>query len=404
MSTINITSLFPFRRVNFIDSEQFDFGNSTGIVVQFKPDLRFVPICSYCYHKGVGSHSNHQRFLRDLSLGPHKTLIHLYYRKIKCPVCGQITVEELDIAEPGGPRVTRRLAIYIQELCKLMTVKDVAEHLHLDWKTVKEIDKQGLQKEFASTDYNGLRCLAVDEISYGKHHRYLTTVIDFETGRIVWVGKDRKYETLKEFFLRMPNEARDQIKAVAMDMWDPFIKAVSEFCPQSAIVFDVFHIVAQYGKVIDEVRRAETRAAAEADKKVIKGSRWILLKNLENLKETEVPRLEKLLSVNKNLAAVYILKDELKTIWHCPNRQYMTKTLDDWCSKALESGIPALQQFVKTLRYHEYGILNHTDYPIHTGKLEGINNKIKVIKRQAYGFHDLEYFILKIIQACPGKR
>ena len=168
--------------------------------------------------------------------------------------------------------------------------------------------------------------------------------------------------------------------------------------------FDVFHIVAQYGKVIDEVRRAETRAAAEADKKVIKGSRWILLKNLENLKETEVPRLEKLLSINKNLAAVYILKDELKTIWHCPNRQYMTKTLDDWCSKALESGIPALQQFVKTLRYHEYGILNHTDYPIHTGKLEGINNKIKVIKRQAYGFHDLEYFILKIIQACPGKR
>jgi transposase len=131
-----------------------------------------------------------------------------------------------------------------------MTVKDAAEHLHLDWKTVKEIDKQGLQQEFAHTDYNGLRYLAVDEISYGKHHQYLTNVIDFETGRIVWVGKDRKYETLKEFFLKMPGEVREQIKAVAMDMWDLFIKAVSEFCPQAAIVFDVFHIVAQYNKVL----------------------------------------------------------------------------------------------------------------------------------------------------------
>ena len=187
MSNISITSLFPFRRLKFIGSEDIDFEQGSGTVVELRPDLRFAPICSSCKTKGVGKHSNHQRFLRDLSLGPHKTLIHLYYRKIKCPHCGQIVVEELDIAEPGGPRVTRRLAVYIQELCKLMTVKDVAEHL----KTVKEIDKQGLKQEFAHTDCNGLRHLAVDEIPYGKHHRYLTTVIDFETGRIVWVGKDR---------------------------------------------------------------------------------------------------------------------------------------------------------------------------------------------------------------------
>ncbi|WP_206706963.1 transposase [Koleobacter methoxysyntrophicus] len=167
------------------------------------------------------------------------------------------------------------------------------------------------------------------------------------------------------------------------------------FCPQAAIVFDVFHIVAQYNKVIDGVRRAEARAAMETDKNVIKGSRWLLLKNPENLKEKEIPRLEKLLSINKNLS-----KDELKTIWQCNDRQQMSKALDDWCTKALESGIPALKRFVKTLRRYEYGILNHADYPIHTSKLEGINNKIKVIKRQAYGFHDLEYFILKVKQAC----
>jgi len=202
----------------------------------------------------------------------------------------------------------------------------------------------------------------------------------------------------------MPEEIRNKIEAVAMDMWDPFIKAVSEFCPNAAIVFDMFHIVAQYNKVIDRVRREEaSKAATETDKKVIKGSRWILLKNKENLKDNEIPRLEELLSVNKNLATVYILKDELKTIWDYKDRQQMDQALDHWCSKALESGISALKQFVKTLQLHKYGILNYADYPIHTSKLEGINNKIKVIKRQAYGFHDLEYFILKIKQACPGE-
>jgi len=165
----------------------------------------------------------------------------------------------------------------------------------------------------------------------------------------------------------------------------------------------MFHIVAQYSKVIDQVRREETsKAVTETDKKVIKGSRWILLKNQENLKDSERIRLDELLAVNKNLAAVYILKDELKAIWQHTNRQQMAKVLDEWCSKALEVDISALKRFVKTLRRHEDGILNHADYPIHTGKLEGINNKIKVIKRQAYGFHDLEYFILKIKQACSG--
>lgn len=285
-----------------------------------------------------------------------------------------------------------------------MPVKAVAEHLHLDWKTVKEVEKQGLQSKFGDTDYNGLRYLAVDEISYGKHHKYLTTVIDFETGRVVWVGEDRKFDTLKEFFTQMPEKIRSQIKAVAMDMQDPFIKAVTEFCPNAAIVFDMFHIVAQYSKVIDQVRREETsKAATETDKKVIKGSRCILLKNQENLKDSQKIRLEELLAVNKNLATVHILRNELKAIWQHKDRQQMAEAFDEWCSKTSEADISALSKFVETLERHKDGILNHADYPIHTGKLEGINNKIKVIKRQAYGFRDLEYFKLKIKQACPGK-
>lgn len=404
MSTISISSLFPFRRVKFESFEQVNFNHGSGLVVEFRPDQRFNPICSFCKTKGTRQHSQHQRFLRDLSLGSNQTLIHLNYRKIYCPNCGQIRVEELGIADPGGPRVTRRFAVYIQELCKLMPVKAVAEHLNLDWKTVKEIEKQGLQKEFGATDYQGLKYLAVDEISYKKHHKYLTVVIDFETGRVVWVGEDRKFETLKEFFSQMPEAILKQIQAVAMDMWDPFIKGVKTFCPNAAIVFDFFHIVAKFNEVIDNVRRTEaSKANTATDKKAIKGSRWILLKNKENLKDSEKIRLDELLKVNVNLSSVYILKDDLKVIWQHTDRQEMSKALEDWCTRALEPNIPALNKFVKTLLRHKEGILNHADFPIHTGKLEGVNNKIKVVKRQAYGFHDLEYFILKIKQACPGK-
>jgi len=172
---------------------------------------------------------------------------------------------------------------------------------------------------------------------------------------------------------------------------------------QAAIVFDLFHIVAKYSDVIDQVRRDEVRQArAKTDKRIIKGSRWILLKNHENLKEKEKLRLEELLKANENLAKVYILKDDLKAIWNSRNRQEMANALDDWCQKALEAGLKPLSRFVKTLNRYRDGILNHADHPIHTGRLEGFNNKIKVLKRKAYGFHDLEYFILKIKQACPG--
>ena len=173
-----------------------------------------------------------------------------------------------------------------------MAVKKVADHLELDWKTVKNIDKKGLQQDFQSIDYSNLRILAVDEISYAKHHKYLTIVIDYETGRVVWTGEGHSKETLKAFFDQMPASTLDNIEAIAMDMWEPFAQAVKESCPNVAIVYDFFHIVSNYNKVIDQVRRQEYRRACTDHKNVIKGSRWILLKNPENLKERDKPRLD----------------------------------------------------------------------------------------------------------------
>ena len=280
----------------------------------------------------------------------------------------------------------------------------VAKHFNLDWKTVKEIDKTFLEEKFGETDYTNTGYIAVDEISIGKHHKYMTVVLDFITGRVIWCGKDRKTETLDELFKNMPQKDLLNIKAVTMDMWDPYIKSIKKWFPHAVIVFDKFHIIAKFNKVIDQVRRSEQnrKDLDKQEKRTLKNSRWILLKNWGNLREKEKPRLEKLLAINENLYKVYILKDELKLIWNTKNSKDMAEALDNWCLLALESGLKPVIRFVATLQKYKYGIITYGDYPIHTSKLEGTNNKIKEVKRRAYGYHDINYFKLKIHQAFPG--
>ena len=405
MSNFSITSLFPFRRVKIEDFSQIvdsDYGMAMFTTVS--PDFRFNPICHECGSEAESIHSWHQRTLRDLDLGSNPGLMIYKYRKIICPECGSIKVEQLDVTDPGGPHVTNRMARYIYELCKLMPVEQVAEHLNLDWKTIKNIDKRFLEDEYGETDYSHSGYLAVDEISMGKYHKYLTVIIDFITGRVIWAGKNRRVKTLDKFFKDMPQQDLENIEAVAMDMWDPFIKSVKKWCPNACIVFDKFHIVSNFNAVIDSVRRKEQcdKSLSEKEKKVIKGSRWMLLKNEDNLREKEIPKLDKLLELNENLSKVYILKDELKTIWDADTLETMKEALDDWCIKALQTELKPVIKFVNMLQKHRYGILAYADYPIHTSKLEGTNNRIKELKRRAYGYHDPEYYKLKIKQAFPG--
>jgi transposase len=280
-----------------------------------------------------------------------------------------------------------------------MTVKEIAQHLGLDWKTVKEIHKGYLKRKFAGENFGNPRILAVDEISLKKRHHYLTVILNWESGRVLWVGEGRKYETMKVFFDSLTEEQKTAIEAIAMDMWDPYIKAVKNACPHTAIVFDQFHVVSAFGKVIDKVRNIEYRKANKAGKEVIKGSKYLLLKNKTNLLKEEKPRLKALLRLNEALTVVYILKDYLKKLWKYKYVKCAEDFLQHWCSIAEESNIRPVLVFAKTLKRYAYGIINHCRFPIHTSRLEGINNKIKVIKRKAYGFHDIEYFSLIIKNA-----
>jgi transposase len=229
-------------------------------------------------------------------------------------------------------------------------------------------------------------------------------VLDLETGRIVWVGKGRTEATLASFFDELTPEQRKSIVAVASDMAAGFRNAVEKACPQAAQVYDLFHIVAKYSReVVDVVRNQEANKQDEEGRKLIKGSRYLLLKNDSNLKEPQREALRELLDANETLNTVYVLKDQFKEIWRHTDTASASRALGHWCTLAEQSGISALATFGRNLRKHEKGIVNHALYPIHTGRLEGINNKIKVIKRQAYGFRDDDYFILKIKGAFQGE-
>jgi len=401
MSSLSIARYFPFERVKVV--HQGSFYDERSVLIWIEPDLRYAPRCHHCgtpaatiYEQGL------HRIVRDLNLADRKTFLEVQCRKLECPFCGAVRVEQLSFCDVGR-RITHRLVRYLYDLCKVMTVEDVARHLDLDPKTVKAVDYSCLQEEFGSTDYTGLRILAVDEIALKKGHRYMTVALDYLTGRVVWMGEGRDKNTLDEFFKGMTAEQKNGIEAVAMDLWEPYINRVRHHCPRAKIVFDFFHVVKAFGKVIDEVRRDEYRQASTEHKKVLQGSRYLLLKNMEKLREDQKDRLGELRDLNETLNGLYLLKDQLKTIFWYVHRDDAQRALDTWCAMADRIDHPSARRFAGRLRFFEYGILNHCDYAIDTGKLEGVNNKIKLIKRKAFGYHDPDYFALKVKQAFAGK-
>ncbi len=400
MSSVSVSQFFNFCNIRITNQESEI--SSKKFVLGMHSDNRHCPHCSHCGTKMQKIHSTRERYVRDLSLSEKKVFIHLRYFQLFCPQCHRYRVEKFDFLEPSN-RYTFRFARYVHSLCKLMTVKEVSEHLDLDWKTVKNIDKHFLEEEFGDTIYDGLSILMIDEISIKKRKKYLTVIVDYATGRIVWMGKDHWASTLDSFFEKMTDEQRKAIKAVALDMWDPYIKSVRQNCPNAKIVFDLFHVVKQFNRAMNTVRNREYRNAKKEHKKVIKGSRYILLKGKRKLNQNEKQHLKELIEINKNISTTYILKDLLKELWKYKYLACAKKALAEWTRIAKESGIPEMIYYARRLNKYSYGIINHCKYQINSGKIEGTNNTLKVIKRSAYGYLDPNYFILKCKQAFPGK-
>lgn len=330
-------------------------------------------------------------------IGKRPVTVFAHVPRIECRDCHTEPVVPVPFADPRRS-YTRSFERLVLDLRQSMTLKDVARHLDVsDW-LVKDIEKRWLGKHFARPRLKDLRHIAIDEISTKKGHKYLTIVMDLQSGAVVFVGDGKGADALRPFW-RSLKASRAQVEAVAMDMSSAYYGAVCENLPDAAVVFDWFHIVKLLNDKLSELRRQLYREATDQlHKDVLKGTRWLLLKRPEHLDETrkESQRLQEALKLNESLATAYYLKEDLPLLWEEPNKAAARRFLDDWIRQAEASGIRVLKTFARTLAAYRSGILAWYDYPISTGPLEGTNNKIKTLKRQAYGFRDQDYFKLKI--------
>lgn len=361
--------------------------------------------CGGCGRCTTAVHDTSERWVRDLPILDADTHLLVHRVRVRCPACGP-KLEDLPWLERHA-RVTVRLAQSVARLCKLLPVKHAADLFALDWGTVKRIDKAYLGRELGPVDLSGVSEIAMDEFAIQQGHRYATVVIDPRTRRVLWVGRGRGREDVRPFFDLLGADGCGRIRAVAMDMNGAYEQEVRARCPNAAVVYDLFHVVMKYGReVVDRVRVDEAkRAEGKAARKVVKSARWLLLRNRANIaRDEDRVRLDELLRANRRLAAVYVLKDDLKALWDYRHAGYATRFWRGWYGRAIRSRIEPLKAFARKLKGYLPGILSHCRFPLHTSVLEGINNKIKVIKRIAYGFRDDAYFFLKIRAAFPGNR
>jgi transposase len=354
--------------------------------------------CPECGSAAVYAQGHKDRFLRTIPIGLKPTFILLKVARVTCFRCEITRQVKVPFADPRRT-YTHSFERYALELSKCTTIQDAARHLDVSWDIIKDIQQRNLQRRFGKPKLKNLKEIAIDEVAIGKGHQYFTLVLDLRTGAVVYVGDGKGVAALAAFWPRV-RAARAKIQAVATDMGKPYIRAVRDHLPHAVHVFDHFHVIKLFNDKLSAFRRELYRqASTDQDRKILKGTRWLLLKNPENLDDqrNEFDRLMAALRLNQALAIAYYLKDDLRQIWQQRNKRTARRVFKDWLARARASGIAMLLQFADTLEEHQEGVLAYYDYPISTGPLEGINNKIQTMKRQAYGFRDHEFFKLKIL-------
>jgi transposase len=392
MSTSLLYHGFGVRGYEYVRTEYIE-GQIRFTLRQPRKSLR----CPACGSRAVRPHGTAERQFRTLPIGSRRVFVTLPIPRVCCQECGVTRQVKVDFADPRRS-YTKAFERYALELSRHMTVVDVARHLGVSWDVVKDLQKRDLRRRFARPKLGGLRRIAIDEIAVGKGHRYLTVVLDLDSGAVVFVGDGKGADALKPFWGRL-RRAQARIEAVAMDMSPAYQQAVSTNLKGAVIVFDHFHVIKLFNDKLSDLRRSLYHQADDEQKRILKGSRWLLLKSPEDLdpERDEAGRLEEALKLNKPLAEAYYLKEDLRQFWEQPGKRFATAFLNGWVRRAEASGVRMLRQMAKTLEAHRAGLLAYYDYPISTGPLEGTNNKIKTMSRQAYGFRDREFFKLKIL-------
>jgi len=290
---------------------------------------------------------------------------------------------------------------YVVSLAEKMSLTDVAQTTRLDWKTAKEIDRDYIKTLLPDISQIKLRRIAIDEVAIMKGHKYCSIIRDYDTGVVIKICFSRTYKEVKNALFSLGKERLEQIQFASLDMWDPYIKAITELCPQAKLVFDKFHIVKKVNEALDHVRKKEFSKADARERKMMKHKRFIILKRGENLEKKEREGLKKIMKQNRKLYKSYLLKEQILSIFSDTKSTFeqIQKRLNLWFENVYNNRMKEFYGVVSTMKNYLYGILNYFRYGMTNAIAEGFNTKINIIKRRAYGFKDLEYFLLKIFQS-----
>ena len=393
MSTSFVYHAFGATTYNYRTTKYED--GAIFIYLEKKPRHRR---CTTCRSRNVSLEGMGTTTVKTVPIGKKPVFLVLLLHVLRCKDCGVLARESRDLADPLKS-YTRRFATLVLDLSKEMTITAIARYLGVGWDLVKSIIKEGLEQKLKGRSFRRVRYIAIDEIAIRKGHEYMTVVVDLETGQVLFTAEGKDHECLKPFFQRL-RRAGAKLEAVAMDMSSAYLKAVRTYWPHEvALVHDHYHVVSNMNEVVDSVRRDEQNQQNEEGKKLIKGSRYLLLRGKEKLAEMpeKQSRLDELLEVNQTLHKVYLLKEDLRQFWSQQSKEDAEDFIKQWIAEAMALKNEHVTRFARTIKKRIEGILAWYEHKITTGPLEGFNNKIKVFKRAAYGYRDPKFFGLRIL-------
>jgi transposase len=312
-------------------------------------------------------------------------------RRVLCRSCGKVKREHLEFLA-DNPFYTKRFAYYVGRRCRTATIKDVAKELKLDWHTVKELDKQYMKAQLAKAGKPKPNVIGIDEISIRKGHTYRIVVSDLERTRPIWFGGKDRFDELGK-----PKSVR--IRLAVMDMWKPFRNATQVCSPQAAILYDKFHVMRHLGEALDQVRKSEYGRMVGKNRGFIKGQKYTLLSRRDNLSLQGRQALKALLAANKRLNIAYLLKESFGQLWSYEREGWARRFFENWKAALKWQRLKPYEKFAEMIERHWDGVAAYSrpQNKVSLGFVEGLNNKIRVIQRRAYGLRDEEYLRLKIL-------
>ena len=339
------------------------------------------------------------RRVRDLACGDRRIYLEVELRRVLCRHCRAVKQERLDCLA-DHPFYTKRFAYFVGRRCRTSTIQDVARETHLNWKTIKTLEMQYMQEQLRRVGTPGPRIIGLDEISIRKGHTYRIVVSDLVRQRPIWFGgTDRSEASLDQFFTWLGPRKNGRIRLAVMDMWKAFSKSTGKNAPQAKILFDKFHVLRHLSNALDRVRKHEYARLHGQDRRFIKGQKYTLLAHRENLTLEGRHALKTLLAANKRLNTAYLLKESFGQLWDYYREGWARRFFDQWRASLKWQRLKPYEDFAAMIERHWEGIAAycHPDNKVSLGFVEGLNNKIRVLQRRAYGLRDPEYLRLKIL-------